>query len=255
MHINKRLEHAYRLSIALAKTEFKLRNEGSYLGIFWYLLNPLLTFGLLMAIFSQRLGQDIPYYPLYLLLGIIIFNFFQQATFDAAKIIQDSRHAIRALNFPLEALVLGNVLKNFFSHSFEIFLFCLFMAYFNAPLWGILSYAPLLICFFLFIAGISFIISSLTVYFVDLGNIWFFLSRLLWFATPIFYGLAAPSKLLLFNFFNPMYYFITAAREAVIYSRIPDNSILCGMAAFSLLSFFGGWLIFHRLKNKFSELI
>ena len=77
-----RLKKFIELSFALAKAQFKLRNEGSYLGIFWYILNPIFIFSLLLLIFSTRVGQGIPHYPLYLLLGIIMFNFFQTATIE-----------------------------------------------------------------------------------------------------------------------------------------------------------------------------
>jgi len=77
----------WNLSITLAKMEFKLRNEGSYLGLFWYFLNPLFTFILLNFIFSAKFGQDIAFYSLYLLLGIIMFNFFSQPQMNRQKLL------------------------------------------------------------------------------------------------------------------------------------------------------------------------
>src|SRR4030042_3140482 len=95
-----KLRHFLDLSLEIAKSSFKLRNEGSYLGIFWYLLNPLLLFLLLLLVFSDRLGNSIPSYPLYLLLGIVIFNFFQQATTESTKIIvRDYGELIKSINF------------------------------------------------------------------------------------------------------------------------------------------------------------
>ncbi|MBD3260723.1 MAG: ABC transporter permease, partial [Candidatus Altiarchaeales archaeon] len=76
----KKFKRLWGLSLSIAEAEFKLRNEGSYLGILWYLLEPLLMFILLLFVFSKSLGQDIPHYPLYLLVGIIVFNFFQKVT-------------------------------------------------------------------------------------------------------------------------------------------------------------------------------
>ena len=69
------LKKTITLSVALARAHFKLRNEGIYLGIAWYLLNPLLLFAILFFVFSDRLGSSIPYYPAYLFLGIIMFNY------------------------------------------------------------------------------------------------------------------------------------------------------------------------------------
>src|SRR3989344_1389723 len=97
----------WNLSFGLAKTEFKLRNEGSYLGILWYLLNPILTFGILYLIFADRLGNNIAAYPAYLLLGIIMFNVFQSATVEATKsILKEYHYLIKSIQFPRESLVL-----------------------------------------------------------------------------------------------------------------------------------------------------
>ena len=72
--MNKRIKRFWDLSFYLAKSGFKLRNEGSYLGIIWYLLNPILFFCLLFVVFSQSLGSEIENYAIYLFIGIIIFN-------------------------------------------------------------------------------------------------------------------------------------------------------------------------------------
>ena len=112
------LKKGLNLAVVLAKMEFKLRNEGSYLGIFWYLLNPILTFFVLLIVFGNKLGQNIPNYSLYLLLGIIMFNFFRQVTIESTKIIQDNRWLIKSINFPREILINSIILKTLFSHIF-----------------------------------------------------------------------------------------------------------------------------------------
>ena len=96
----------FNLSFQLAKANFKLRNEGSYLGVFWYLLNPLLTFILLFFIFSNSTGAGIENYALYLLLGVIIFNFFQQTTTEATQIILKQYHyLIKSIIFDKEFII------------------------------------------------------------------------------------------------------------------------------------------------------
>lgn len=251
-----RLKSVLDLSLQIAKAEFKLRNEGSYLGILWYLLNPILMFLLLYLIFNDRLGENIPNYPLYLLIGVVIFNFFQSATIEATRsIVQEHRLIIKSINFPKESLILAIVFKNLFSHFFEILLFILLLLFLKMSIFGIFYYFILLIplCFFVF--GVSLILSSLTVYFVDLDNIWNFGVKILWFTTPVFYSIGDQIRLLCLNLFNPIYYFITIARELVIYQRIPENWVVFGAATYSLLFFFIGLFIFNRLKAKFAEMI
>jgi len=249
------LRRTLRLSIALAKAEFKLRNEGTYLGILWYLLNPLLMFTLLFFVFSDRLGQNIPYYPLYLLLGIIMFNFFQQTTIESTRIINEHNWIIKSINFPREALLGSIVLKFLFSHLFEIVVFFIFMLFLGTQITGIISYPLILFFFCLFISGVSFILSALAVYFIDLKNVWLFTSTLLWFATPIFYTIGSQTRLFIFNLFNPMYYFITIARETIIYSKMPELWMILGMIGYTFLALTVGFIVFNKLKKKFAELI
>lgn len=246
----------WQLSFQLAKAGFKLRNEGSYLGILWYLLNPLLLFLLLLLVFSDRLGNAIPNYPLYLLLGIIIFNFFQNATTEATKIItKDYGGIIKSINFPRESLIGSLVLKTFFSHIFEIILFIVFIFIFKGSLAGLIFYPIILIFFCIFVFGACLILSSLTVYFVDLENIWFFVSRLIWLGTPIFYAIGGQTRLFYINLLNPLYYFITIAREIIIYSRVPELWMILGALGYSLLFFLAGMIVFNKLKVKFAEMI
>jgi ABC-2 type transport system permease protein len=252
----KKLKSVLGLSFQLAKAEFKLRNEGSYLGIFWYLLNPLLVFGLLLLVFSDRLGNDIPKYPLYLLLGVVMFNFFQSSTVDSVtSMIRDYRWVIKSINFPLESLAASIVLKNLFSHFFEIIFFAIFLIFFKVSLVGVVYYLFILILLCSFIFGASLFLASLTVYFVDLESIWSFAVRLLWLGTPIFYAIAGQTKLYYINLLNPMYYFITVARDIVIYAKMPDGLLTSGMIFYTLLSLFAGILIFKKLKNKLAEKI
>lgn len=249
------LGQTLRLSIALAKAEFKLKNEGSYLGIFWYLLNPLFMFFLLLTIFLTRLGQNIPSYPLYLLLGIVVFNFFQQTTIESTRIINENRWLIKSIKFPYESLIGSIIFKNLFSHFFEIIIFVIFLLLFKTPITGIIFYPLILVFFCLFSAGFAFILSALTVYFIDLENIWLFASRLIWLATPIFYAAEGQPKLLLLNLLNPMYYFITIARKIIIYSSMPELWMLLGMLGYTFLVLIIGLFIFSKLRAKFAEMI
>ncbi len=251
------LKNIARLSLSLAKAEFKLRNEGSYLGILWYLLNPLLLFGLLFLIFSDRVGQGIPNYPLYLMMGLIMFNLFQKITSEATQTIISvgNRGIIRSINFPKESLALSIVLKFLYSHIFEIVLFGIFMILFGTNLLGLLFYLPILLLFLIFCFGSCLILSALTVYFIDLDNIWKFGSMLIWLGTPIFYAVGGQTRLFYVNLFNPVYYFITISRELVIYNEIPELWLILGAVFYALFFLLIGLLIFNRLKIKFAEMI
>lgn len=254
MKINK-IRSIFELSLSLARAEFKERNEGSYLGIFWYLLNPLLLFSLLLLVFSDRLGTGIPGYPLYLLLGIIMFNFFQKATVESTKVIRVNRWIIKSINFPRISLIISVVFKIFFSHIFEIILLIVVILFLKSSIIGMIFYPLILIFFCVFIFGISLILSSLTVYFVDFENIWTFASRLIWLGTPIFYAIEGQTRLFYINLFNPMYYFLTISRDILVYSRTPQLWMVGGAIGHSMIFLFVGLFIYNRLKIKFAEMI
>ena len=244
------------LSLQIAKSEFKLKNEGSYLGILWYLLNPLLVFTLLFFIFSDRLGTDIPYYPLYLLLGILLFNFFQSTTTESTQSMsRENSHLIKSINFPRKSLIISTILKNLLTHCFELVIFCGILIFFHFNILWIFYYIPILVLFALFTFGISIALSAPTVFFTDLNNIWSFAVRLLWFGTPIFYAIAGQTRLFYLNIGNPLYYFITAARDVIIYHTAPEAWIIGGMMGFSALSFVIGLAIFGVLNKKIAEYI
>ncbi len=249
--MKKETKNKIELSFILAESWFKLKNEGSYIGIFWYLLNPLLIFLLLYTIFSNSLGKSIPNYSLYIFIGISIFNLFQQTTQEATKVIFNHRWIIKSINIPSLSLIGATVIKQLYSHTIEIIIIIALMIIEKVPLINIIFYPLILIIFCLFIYGVSLALAALTVYFLDLENIWSFAMRLLWLATPIFYNLEghAISKI---NLINPIYYFIEISRNLLINSSISWTLIL-GAFISALVSLIIGNFIFSKLKNKFAE--
>ncbi len=245
----------FGLTFVLAKAEFKLRNEGTWLGIFWYLLAPILTFFLLLGIFTDRLGQEIPNYPLYLLLGIILFGYFQKICNESVKVIRKNAGIIKSLNFHKESLVSSIAIKVFFVHIFEVFILLVFLIFFKIPLGGMIFYVLILFFLTMFSLGCGLILASLGTYFFDLEHIWMFVSKLIWFATPIFYAIEGQTRLFYLNLFNPMYYFITIARDLIVYGRASELWIILSGVFYSLLFLLIGLLIFNKLQGKFAELI
>jgi len=251
----KNWKRTFELSLALAKAEFKERNEGSYLGVLWYLLDPLLMFFLLLFIFSSRLGGDISNYPLYILLGITLFNLFQKATIEATQVTVFNNWIIKSINFQRGCLISAIVLRNVFSHLFEIILFIAVAIYYKTSIIGLIYYPLILIFFCIFIFGVSLVLSAVTIYFADFENIWIFVSRLIWLGTPLFYSIDDQGQLFKVNLFNPVFYFITIARDLIIYSKVPETWMVLGAVIYSLISLLTGLLVFKKLKNKFAELL
>ncbi|MCB9358786.1 ABC transporter permease [Candidatus Woesearchaeota archaeon] len=253
--IKDRVKSIAGLTLSIGIADFKLRNEGSYLGILWYLLNPLLMFGFLWFVFANILGNDIQYYPLYLLIGIIMYNLFQMCVSESMTAIRGNGGIIKSVNFPRESLVTSIIAKFFLSHIAEYIVLLILFFYFKIPLSQSLLYLIAILMFIPVIVGLSLIFASVTVYFVDFINIWDFVARVLFFLTPIFHQLIPYSKLYYINLMNPLYHFITLARELCLNGTMPDITIIIGSITFAIFTPILGLVIFRRLKYKFAELI
>jgi len=249
------LKKIFDLSWVIARLSFKLKNEGTWLGIFWYLLSPILTFLLLAGIFTDRLGGNIPKYPLYLFLGIIMFNYFQKINDESINIFLGTFYLIKSINFPKEALIGAMVIKTLLSHIFEVVVLIGFLIFFRVPVETMIFYPIILLFLSAFAFGSALILATLKMYIFDIDTIWGFASKLIWFATPIFYAIESQGRLGQLNLFNPMFYFITAARDLVIYVRLPSPLIITGVIGYSLSFILIGWLVFKKFEKKFTELV
>lgn len=252
-----KLSNILRVSLSLAKVSFRLRIEGSYLGIFWYLLNPLALFLVLLFVKETAFAEvEIPYYSLYLLIGIAGFNFFKQAITGSIDAINTNPDYIKSINkIAPESLVLAVVWQAIFSHIFELLLIVILAIYFHVSLIGFLFYPLAFILFVLLITGISFVFATIGAYVNDLDNIWIIMSQLLLLATPIFYNINVGSLIYQVNLFNPLFYFLETTRQLIIYRQAPSLFLMTLFIVISFSSLLIGILVFNRHKKKFAELL
>lgn len=245
----------FELSFSLAKADFKLRNAGSYLGIFWYLLSPLSLFLIILLIKkgSALSSSNIELYPIYLLVGVVLYNFFSKTLSWSVNTINSNSGLIKSMKIKYAALVISKVIEGTFSHFFEILLLIIFMAFFDVPLIGIVYYFAVFVFLFVCTLGLSFIFSTIGTYINDFSNVWSIATHLLFFLTPIFHSVEKRSVLHDVNLFNPLYYFVTAARDVIIYNKIPDLYISVGIMSFSFAFLIIGVIVFNKFKPKFAE--
>jgi ABC-type polysaccharide/polyol phosphate export permease len=231
----------------------RVQHEYSVLGIFWHLLSPIGLFIVLYVVFSQRLGADIPHYPAYLLVGIIVWNFFNEGTQRAMYAIVNQSSIIKALPVRRDMLVLSAVLTTILKHGIEIFFLIGVLAWMGLLSWHIVFF-PVIVAFHLsFVFGIGMLLASGFVYFRDLGQIWGFLIKLFWLCTPIFYALTPTGPGQKINFFNPMYYMITTSRDVLVYARMPEITDIAMLALFSIASLVVGWVLFKIFSARLAE--
>jgi ABC-type polysaccharide/polyol phosphate export permease len=232
-----------------------LRNEGSYLGVLWYLLDPFLLFVILLFLRGVIVGGMDDQYPIYLLIGLIVFNFFRKSSNQSINSITRNSSFVKSIKVNHESLVVSNVLQSVFSHIFEIILLVFVMIYFGNSLIGFLFYPLFFVLLIVFVQGLSFVLSVIGVYVYDLSNIWMVLTRLLWFASPIFYSLEEGTVLYTLNLFNPMFYFLDMVRNILIYNTYPSIFVILVSLLFSFGSLFVGLFVFEKVKYRFAEVV
>lgn len=218
----------------LVRTDFKLRYQGSALGYAWSLLRPLLLFLILYIVFVKflKLGAGIPHYPVYLLLGIVFWNFFFEMTMQSLTSIVGRGDLIRKIKIPRWIIVVSSsvsALINFFLNLIVVTVFILFahVGFLDTIIW----FPLITLEVYIFALGLSFFLAAAYVKFRDISYIWEVILQAGFYLTPILYPLSRiPNvtfqKIILIN---PMAQSIQAARYSVItHDTITAHSIFNG---------------------------
>jgi len=189
-HLKERYRYSSILLRQLVITDFKLRYKGSVLGYVWTLLRPLALFAVLYVVFVNflRIGADVPYFAVYLLMGIVFWNYFTEVTNNGLSAIVGKGDLLRKLSFPRYVVVVAGSFSALINLGINLVVIMLFMALTGVPFtFGLLWLIPLIIELFVFALALSFILSALYVRFRDINYIWEVVLQAGFYATPILY--------------------------------------------------------------------
>lgn len=177
----------------LVKTDFKLRYQGSVLGCLWAVLRPLLMFAILYVVFAKLLkfGSDIPHYPVYLLTGTVLWNFFTECTGQGIQSIVQRGDLLRKISFPKWIVVVAATSTALINLAINLCVIVIF-ALFNGvtPSWSWLVVPVLVVELYAFALGISFLLGAINVKYRDVTSIWDVLVQALFYAIPIIYPIS-----------------------------------------------------------------
>lgn len=221
MHnLTQRYRYSAILLKQLVKTDFKLRYQGSVLGYVWSLLRPLMLFGTLYVIFGVfvKAGANIEHYPQYLLLGIVLWNYFTEVTMGSVGAILGKGDLMRKINFPKYIIILAISASAFINLLLNFVVVAVFMIFGHVPLtWHALLLLPVIAELFVLSIGLAFFLSALYVRFRDVTYIWEVGLQAAFYATPILYALQmVPDKYAKILMLNPMAQIIQDGRWALI---------------------------------------
>lgn len=247
------MKHSLFVLKSLVSKDFKLKYRRSILGVLWSVLNPLLMMIVLSAVFSFMFRFQIENYPLYLILGQVLFSLMTDATTSAMTSIIDASPLLKKVRvekmvFPLEKVVFG--LVNF---AISLIAVLAVMVFFQViPTWRVLLIPVMIIFVSLFCVGLGLLLSSLAVFFRDVIHLWGVVTTAWMYATPIFYPLELlPDTLQNLMVWNPMYQYITYFRDIMMNGVTPsfETHLICfGMAA---VTFLVGLIVFRKTEHKF----
>jgi ABC-2 type transport system permease protein len=205
----------------LVRTDFKLRYQGSALGYAWSLLRPLLLFVILYVVFVKflKLGTGIPHYPVYLLLGIVIWNFFTEMTQQSLGSIVGRGDLIRKIRIPRWIIVFSSSISALINLGLNLVVVAIFMVINHVDLYITIVLLPIILVeVYLFALGISLFLSAAYVKYRDVGYIWEVILQAGFYLTPIIYPLSRITNLTLQKliFINPMSQAIQDARYVTV---------------------------------------
>ena len=238
-----------------AITDLKIRYRNSILGVLWSLVEPLLLLGVLFVVFSTMFRFEIPNFPIYLLLGIICWNFFKNGTTFALNSLTNRSALITQIYFPRAIPGLSAGITASIMIIFELVVLGIFMIAFgfSQPSTVILL-IPILALQLLLILGVSLPLSVLNVKYKDTEFIWSVVVHAGFFLTPIFYQFdMMPDYVQNVLQYSPMVQIVTMAHHVVLYGTLPSiNSVLYAVGSISAITVIG-YLIFRKFQAKVVE--
>lgn len=268
------LAHRYHYSIVvlkeLVKTDFKLRYQGSFLGIAWSVIKPLMLFGIMYAVFVRFLHftDGTPQYPVVLLMGNCLWQFFSEATGIGLRSIVDRGDILRKIHFPNYIIVVSASFGALISLGINLLVIVVFAVINGAQFtWRVLLLPLNLIELYALALGCALILATLYVHFRDIQHIWEVVSQVLFYATPIIYPLSMVknnypviSKLMLMSpiaqtFQDARHNLVDPVNVQTIWSQI-GNPLICLIPyALTFIFLIVGVHIFRKYSRKFAEIM
>ncbi|MDQ6856914.1 MAG: ABC transporter permease [Candidatus Dormibacteraeota bacterium] len=248
----------------LAITQFKLKYTGSALGYLWSLMKPLMLFAIMYLVFARflKLSNSSPHFTLQLLVGIIFWNFFAETVGVGVGVIVGNGSLLKKASFPRLILVIAASVSSSMTFVINVVLIIVIAA----PLhqldlgWQSLAVFPLIIELYMLVLGLSLLLSSLFVFYRDLGHVWEISSQVLFYGSAIVYPLAPAflgSKAKLLGM-NPIAQIVEDVRHAIVTSEVPWTVQFTGWrflvpvgAVLALVAI--GYATFRHQTPKFAE--
>lgn len=232
----------------------KTRYKRSVLGAAWTLLNPLLNMAVLTVAFSTLFRFSLPNYPVYVLSGLICWNFFTQTTTHAMGSLVWGGGLLQRIYIPRTVFAvasIGNGLVNLGLSLVPLLIIMLLIGHPLHPTWWFVPFAVLLLA--MFALGVALFMSTLAVFFTDVIDMYQVVLQAWFFLTPIMYPTEIlPAQYVWYLHLNPMYNLLELFRVPIYQGFVPGHNTILAAVATAVVALLAGWWVFTRKADEFA---
>lgn len=239
------------------KKEIRGKYKGSFLGVLWSFINPLLQVIIYWLIFPYLMGNTVDNYLIYLVCGIIPWTFFTTVVSQGMVTVRSNAGIIKKVYFPRELLPISVVISGLINFLISCIIILIFTVAGGVGIsWHLILLPVLALLQSLLSLGLAFALSAINIYVKDTEYIVGFVLNMAFYATPILYTADrfAENQLMMWVFkLNPMAHIIDAYRDIFLYHQLPTLGSLGYVFAFSMVVLLIGYVIFKKLEKGFAE--
>lgn len=245
-------KQSYFVIQELVSRELKRKYSRSRLGILWSVLSPLLSMAVLSLVFSAMFRKSIENYPVYYLTGFILWNFFTTATNTAMTALADNQTLILQVKFPREVFPFARVYTAFVNFLYSLIAYGIILLIFRIRLSAAVFLFPVIVFFiFLFSLGMGYLLSVLYVFFGDVRHLYSVFLTLWMYLSALFYPLELlPETMQRLIWQNPIYNFIAAARDCILYGTLPRSAVMIRICVWGIGMYGAGKFVFQKSQSK-----